>query len=126
MPDFSWMHPSPPFWDKQGVPIITGRWFYLANDYSYRLVCLTQVGRFDVSTVWHGLNTVNDLPPGGRPDVFKTRIFALDGTGQRRLCDDLDRRHYAELAAARTGHGKVVAAVQTVSAAEDTMDELLQ
>jgi hypothetical protein len=61
------------FFNRQGEPISLEMWGQLCEDDDYRQVARTQVGRYDVSTVWIGLN--HQWWPGMMPLFFETMVF---------------------------------------------------
>lgn len=69
----------PMHWDRQGRPISLRRWCELTEAHTRKAfrrskrVALTRIGRYEVSTVWLGLD--HAFMPFGPPIIFETMVF---------------------------------------------------
>jgi hypothetical protein len=62
---------APIFFDRCSNPIDMGRWMDLSHDMDYKRVRWAQVGSWEVSTVWLGI----DHAIIGPPLIFETMVF---------------------------------------------------
>ena len=84
---------------KDGRALDLLEWANLLGDREYCRVGLTDVGEFEVSTVWLGLNHRFGPGPGL---YYETMVF------DKRTRDVLDQEHYHSLHEAVLGHGQMV------------------
>jgi hypothetical protein len=104
------------FYDRSGRPIALERWAQLMEDPEYRIVDQTLVnGRWQVSTVWLGLDHAWWGPP---PVIFETTVS--DHTGKNSLArhHEWECRRYSTEADARRGHDEMVSLVEALDYAE--------
>lgn len=83
------------YYDREGRPLTRMEWASRVGDYDYKRVAWTDIGAYQVSTVWLGLN--HNWSPDGPPLIFETMVF---GGGNH----DLDMDRYSTLAGALAGH----------------------
>ena len=90
------------YYDRSGQPLDMMEWAQRVNDYAYKVIEKTLVrGRWEVSTVWLGLDHSFGHGP---PLIFETMVFdqnAGDAT-------EHDVRRYSTEQQARDGHADVV------------------
>jgi hypothetical protein len=87
------------YFDRKGEPLDLMRFAVLFEDDDYRRVGFDEVGPFEVSTVWLGLNHRHGP---GTPLIFETMVFRK---GSRA---DLDGDRYATEREAKEGHKRFV------------------
>lgn len=88
------------WYDRDGKAIGLEAWSMLHASFDYRLVAKTQVGAYEVSTVWLGMDHgFGDGPPV----IFETMVFATVAGPY-----DLDCWRYSTEQQAREGHEEVV------------------
>lgn len=63
------------YFDRQGHPMTLEEWARKAEDWSYKVVARTEIGKVVVSTVWLGANhNYGDGPPL----IFETMVFGSE------------------------------------------------
>lgn len=92
------------WYDRQGRRISVERASELLIDLDYKRVALDEIGPYEVSTVWLGLD--HGWTPGGAPLIFETMVFTAaawnDPDGG--VGPDLDCLRYSTEAEALAGH----------------------
>lgn len=98
----------PVYYDRQGRPVEAMAWArLLESGDDYRRVEFTEVGGYDVSTVWLGIDHAFG---GGPPLIFETMIFTrCPGEG---VIEPEGALRYVSESDARLGHADVVAALR--------------
>ncbi len=90
------------YYDRQGNPMDMMQWARLVGQDGYAVVEKTLVrGRWEVSTVWIGLDHSFGHGP---PLIFETMVFDQNPGGR----DEHDMRRYSTEEQARAGHAEVV------------------
>lgn len=98
------------YYDRQGNPITTDQWLQIvgadmAPPHPYRRVARTNdVGGFDVSTVWLGID--HRFGGDGPPLIFETMVFPAGSLSE------VDMVRYSTEAEAIAGHDQIVAAAR--------------
>jgi hypothetical protein len=87
------------YYNRDGQPMTMMEWAVKFEDLDYKRVALTEVGPFEVSTVWLG----TDLGGEDRPLIFETIVFGSDNERMTR---------YPTLDEAERGHAAIVAELQ--------------
>jgi hypothetical protein len=107
------------YFDKDGAPMSRRLWAKRFEDMAYRRIGLENVGKYEVSTVWLGVNHnfAAELPPL----IFETMVF--DVSGDRRF-KDLYCERYSTEDQALAGHQAVVKALKD-GITPDQIDRLL-
>lgn len=90
--------PRPIYFDKDGSPLNLMEWAYKFELMSYRIVSRTKIDKYEVSTVWIGLD--QDIMQQGVPIIFETMIFCADKDDE--FYHWIDR--YSTLEEAQKGH----------------------
>ncbi len=104
------------WYDREGNPIDTVRWSELHENYDYIRVDLTEVGPYQVSTVWIGLDY--QFAEGGPPLIFETMVFTRTAWNANRDDDDreplldIDCMRYSTEDEARKGHQDMVTLIR--------------
>lgn len=84
------------FYDRDGEPITEARYrelFWHTPD--YKVICQTDVGEYQVSTIWLGIN-YNAF--NGRPLIFETMVFGSSPKACLRApCEETAWRFHAEM-----------------------------
>lgn len=96
------------WYDRQGRRISTERANELLVDLDYRRVALDEIGPYEVSTVWLGLD--HGWSGGAAPVIFETMVFtsAAWNDPDGGVGPDLDCRRYSTEAEALAGHAATV------------------
>lgn len=82
------------YYDKNGAPLDIMEWSGLFNNPEYKRIAFDSDDKYDVSTVWLGL----DHGFGGEMRIFETMVFASGSL------TDLACERYATLTEAEAGH----------------------
>lgn len=92
------------WYDRQGRRISIERASELLIDLDYKRVALDEIGPYEVSTVWLGLD--HGWTPGGAPLIFETMVFtaAAWNDPDSGVGPDLDCMRYSTEAEALAGH----------------------
>lgn len=99
-------------YDRDGNPISMDQWSRLHVAFDYRVVAKTQVGAYEVSTVWVGF----DHGWGdGPPLIFETMVFAEEAGPYDLMC-----WRYSTEAQARQGHEETVLLLRATAAGDDS------
>jgi len=106
------------FYDRDGNPMTADEWALRFEDYEGRIVGKTEIGPYEVSTMWLGIDQSWGM--GGPPLPFETMVFCAgeqDG-------HEFDCIRYATEADARAGHDELVTLIRaTIQTAEDMLAE---
>ena len=98
-------------YDREGKPISMDEFArLLAADEDYKRVALTQVGPYEISTVWLGIDHGFGR---GRPLIFETMVFASP-----EFKHDMDCRRWHTEAEALAGHEEIVTLVRATTQEE--------
>lgn len=100
------------YYDKNGEEITLEQYVELFGDFEYKRIELTEVGPYQVSTVWLGLDH-NFL--GGPPLIFETMVFTSDSWEGKELLLDLECQRYSTEEEARKGHAEYVALIRATT-----------
>ena len=101
------------YYDRECRPLTMMEWASRIGDRDYKRVAWTEVGAYQVSTVWLGLN--HNWNPDGPPLIFETMVF---GGGNH----DLDMDRYSTLAGALAGHEQTCLLIRATE--QSTLPEL--
>jgi hypothetical protein len=95
------------YYDRNGKPMSLTEWAQ-AFDAEDRHIGYTNVGKYEVSTVWLGLD--HNWTEGGPPLIFETMVFNRRATKNR--FSELYCARYRSEREAKAGHDLVVARLQ--------------
>lgn len=108
-------------YDKLGQPISIERYGELRMLPDYYRVGLTDVGPYQVSTVWLGFDHRFGIDIGA-PIIFETMVFA-DNPDVERPPIDVDSMRYCTEDQARAGHEEIVTLIRATT--QFDADEIL-
>jgi hypothetical protein len=106
-------------YDKEGKPISMAQFSELLEDMEYKRVALDEIGPYEVSTVWLGLD--HNWTGNGPPIIFETMVFTASAWNADRSDPDheplleIDTLRYATETEALAGHHEVCTLIRATT-----------